>query len=343
MAPADGRPMDVTNYILRRVLTSAVLMIIISMVTFGVFFMVPKLAGTNPAELYVGKQATPADVAATARKLGLDQPVTVQYARFVKGLVAGRDFDDGPSKTHCDAPCFGYSFRNDRPVWPLLLDRLPVTISLAIGAAIIWLIGGVLAGVISALRRGGALDRTVMVLALAGVSLPIYFTGLLAQLVFVHTLHWLPGGEYVNFADDPAGWAGKLFLGWVTLALLYAATYARLTRAQMLETAGEDYIRTARAKGLRERTVIAKHVMRSVLTPIVTIFGLDIGSLLGGAILTESVFGLPGIGRLSIDAVNTKDLPVVLGVTLFGALFIVLANFIVDLLYAVIDPRVRLG
>ncbi|NJC72825.1 ABC transporter permease [Planosporangium thailandense] len=331
------------NYILRRVVTSVVLMIIISVVTFGVFFMVPKLAGTNPAELYVGKSATPADVAATARKLGLDQPVYVQYGRFVKGIVAGRDFNSGPSKTHCPAPCFGYSFRNDRPVFPLLLDRLPVTISLAIGASIIWLIGGVLAGVISALRRGSILDRSMMILALAGVSLPIYFTGLLAQLIFVHNLHWLPGGEYVNFRDNPIGWASKLLLGWITLALLYAATYARLTRATMLETVSEDYIRTARAKGLRERVVIGKHAMRSVLTPIVTIFGLDIGQLLGGAILTESVFGLPGIGRLSIDAVNTKDLPVVLGVTLFGALFIVVANFVVDLLYAVIDPRVRLA
>ena len=332
-----------TNFILRRVVTSLILMIIISMVTFGVFFMVPKLAGTNPAELYVGKSATPADVAATSRKLGLDQPVYVQYGRFMKGLVAGRDFTSGPNVNHCAAPCFGYSFRNDRPVWPLLLDRLPVTASLAFGAAIIWLLGGVLAGVVSALRRGSLLDRTMMIIALAGVSLPIYFTGLLAQLVFVHNLHWFPGGEYVRLVDDPAGWAGKLFLGWVTLALLYAATYARLTRAQMLETVGEDYIRTARAKGLRERTVIGKHAMRSVLTPIVTIFGLDIGQLLGGAILTESVFGLPGIGRLAIDAVNTKDLPVVLGVTLFGALFIVVANFTVDLLYAVIDPRVRLS
>jgi len=333
----------VVNFILRRVVTSMLLMVIISMVTFAVFFMVPKLAGTNPAELYVGRTATPADVAATGRKLGLDDPVHVQYARFAKGLVAGRDYAGGTETTHCAAPCFGYSFRNERPVWPLLLDRLPVTASLAVGAAVIWLLGGVLAGVISALRRGSLVDRVVMIGALAGVSLPIYFTGLVAQLVFVHNLHWFRGGPYVNFRDDPLGWGNKLFLGWVTLALLYAATYARLTRAQMLETVGEDYIRTARAKGLNERTVIGKHAMRSVLTPIVTIFGLDIGQLLGGAILTESVFGLPGIGRLAIDAVNTKDLPVVLGVTLFGALFIVLANFLVDILYAVIDPRVRLA
>ena len=331
------------NFILRRLVTSLVLMIIISMVTFGVFFMVPKLAGTDPAELYVGKTATAADVDATRRKLGLDQSIPIQYARFMKGIVVGRDFDTGPNAEHCPAPCFGYSFRNDRPVWPLLMDRLPVTVGLALGAAVIWLIGGVLAGVISALRRRSILDRAVMVGALAGVSLPIYFTGLLAQLLFVHQWKLLRGGTYVNFLDDPAAWFSKMSLAWITLALLFAAQYARLTRAQMLETVSEDYIRTARAKGLRERVVISKHAMRSVLTPIVTIFGLDLGGLLGGAVITESVFSLPGIGQTAIQAVSTKDLPVVLGVTLFAAFFIILANLIVDVLYAVIDPRVRLS
>jgi peptide/nickel transport system permease protein len=333
----------VINYILRRLVVSALLLIVVSMVTFAIFFLIPKVAGSDPAELYVGKTATPRDVAATRVKLGLDKPVPVQYARFLKGIVVGRDFDNGPDVTHCSAPCFGYSFKNDQPVWPLLLDRLPVTISLVLGAAVIWLVGGVSAGVISALRRGSIVDRAVMVVALAGVSLPIYFTGLLAQLIFVHQLHWFRGGEYVNFTDDPPGWASKLFLAWLTLALLLAAGYARLTRATMLETVGEDYIRTARAKGLKERRVIGKHAMRAVLTPIVTIFGLDLGGLLGGAILTEVVFSLPGIGRLSFDSVNSKDLPIILGVTLFAAFFIIAANFIVDLLYAVIDPRVRLS
>ena len=331
------------NYILRRLVVSAILLVIVSMVTFAIFFLIPKVAGSDPAELYVGKTATPRDVEATRVKLGLDKPVPIQYARFVKGIVVGRDFDNGPDVTHCSAPCFGYSFKNDQPVWPLLLDRLPVTISLVFGAAVIWLFGGVSAGVVSALRRGSLVDRAVMVVALAGVSLPIYFTGLLAQLIFVHQLHWFRGGEYVNLVDDPTGWASKLFLAWVTLALLLAAGYARLTRATMLETVGEDYIRTARAKGLKERRVIGKHAMRAVLTPIVTIFGLDLGGLLGGAILTEVVFSLPGIGRLSFDSVNSKDLPIILGVTLFAAFFIIIANFAVDLLYAVIDPRVRLS
>ena len=331
------------NYILRRLVTAALLIVAVSIVTFGIFFLIPKAVGADPAEMYVGKSATPRDVEATRVKLGLDQPIYVQYGRYVKGLVVGRDYNSGPSITHCSTPCFGYSFRSDREVWPLLLDRLPVTISLALGAAVIWLVGGVLGGVISALKRGSLIDRAVMFLALAGVSLPIYFTGLIFQALFVHQWPIFRGGEYVNFVDDPLAWANKLFLAWVSLALLFAATYARLTRATMLETVSEDYIRTARAKGLKERVVIAKHAMRSVLTPIVTIFGLDLGGLLGGAILTETVFSLPGIGRLSIEAVRTKDLPIILGVTLFGAFFIVMANLIVDLLYAVIDPRVRLG
>jgi peptide/nickel transport system permease protein len=332
----------VIRYIIRRLLWSVVLLFVVSAVTFGIFFLIPKLSGTNPAQMYAGKISDAAAVKAIGIKLGLDKPIYEQYGLFLKGIFVGRNFADGNDIDHCGAPCFGYSFRTDQEVWPLLLNRLPVTASLAAGAAILWLVGGTLAGVISALRRRSILDRSVMFVALAGVSLPVYFTGLVAQLLFVHTLHWFPGGQYVPLFQDPGAWAGKLLLAWVTLALLYAATYARLTRATMLETLGEDYVRTARAKGLRERTVIAKHAMRAVLTPIVTIFGLDLGGLLGGAILTESVFSLPGLGKLSIDAIGQKDLPVILGVTLFAATFIVFANFLVDLLYAVIDPRVRL-
>ena len=331
------------NYILRRLVTAVLLLVAVSMVTFAIFFLIPKAANADPAEMYVGKSATPRDVEATRIKLGLDKPVYIQYGRFVKGIVAGRDYNSGPSVTHCSAPCFGYSFRSDREVWPLLLDRLPVTISLAIGAAFMWLVGGIAGGIISALRRGKLSDRVVMILALAGVSVPIYFSGLVFQSLFVHQWHIFQGGEYINFREDPFGWADKLFLAWFSLALLFAAQYARLTRATMLETMGEDYIRTARAKGLKERVVVGKHAMRAVLTPIVTIFGLDLGGLLGGAILTERVFSLPGIGKLSVDAVNQKDLPIILGATLFASFFIVMANLLVDLLYAVIDPRVRLS
>ncbi len=329
-------------YILRRLVTAAIMLIIISMVTFGIFFIAPKATGTDPAVLFVGKIADDRAIAATKIKLGFDQPLYVQYGRFIKGIVVGRDFDSGPDVTHCPAPCFGYSFKTDQEVWPLLMSRLPVTFSLAIGAAVIWLVSGVLAGMISALRKRSIVDRMVMVIALAGISLPIYFTGLLAQAVFVYKLQWFPAVNYTPFFHNPALWAQALILPWISLAFLYAATYARLTRATMLETLGEDYVRTARAKGLQERRVIGKHVLRSVLTPIVTVFGLDLGGLLGGAILTETVFTLHGLGKLAIDAIGQQDLPIILGVTMFAAFFIVMANLVVDVLYAVIDPRVRL-
>jgi peptide/nickel transport system permease protein len=261
----------------------------------------------------------------------------------VKGLVAGRDYTNGPDVTNCPAPCLGYSFKTNQEVWPLLTQSLPVTISLAIGAAVIWVLMGVIFGVISALRRGTIWDRTVMTVALAGVSLPIYFTGLLALSIFVYGLGVLPNADYTPFFDNPAKWFSGLILPWITLAFLFAATYARLTRANMLETLGEDYIRTARAKGLRERTVIGKHGLRSGLTPLVTVFGLDLGALLGGAVLTEAVFNLRGLGYQALNGIRTNDLPVILGVTLFAAFFIVFINLIVDLLYGVIDPRVRLG
>jgi peptide/nickel transport system permease protein len=322
-----------------------VLLLIVTAATFGVFFLVPRLAGATPEDLasrYVGRTASPEVIHQIATKLGFTDPIWAQYGRFVKGLVFGADYSTGPTTVHCPAPCFGYSFLTQNPVLPDLLDRLPVTMSLAAGGALIWLLAGVSTGVISALRRGSIFDRAAMGVALAGVSLPIFFTGLLALSIFSY---WLgitaPGGSYVPILDNPLRWAYALLLPWITLAFLYAAAYARLTRAGMLDTMGEDFIRTARAKGLPERTVVLKHGLRSALTPILTIFGLDLGLLLGGAILTESTYSLPGIGKYSVDAVVNNDLPKVLGVVLVGSIFIILANLVVDLLYAVVDPRVR--
>jgi peptide/nickel transport system permease protein len=275
-------------------------------------------------------------------RLGFTDPIYVQYGRFVKGLVLGADYDTGPTTEHCPAPCLGYSFLTQNPVLPDLLDRLPVTVSLASGAAVLWLVGGVATGVLSALKRGSGFDRAAMGVALAGVSLPIFFTGLLSLSIFSYSLGWTaPGGTNPMDASTPWEWAYDLILPWITLAFLYAAAYARLTRAGMLETMNEDFIRTARAKGLPERTVVVKHGLRATLTPILTIFGLDLGLLLGGAVLTETTFSLPGIGQYAVVAITNNDLPKVLGVTLFGAFFIVIANLVVDLLYAVVDPRVR--
>ena len=329
-------------YLIRRLVNVAVLLLVVSAVTFGVFFMVPKLTGSDPALLYVGKIADKAAVEGIRHKMGLDKSIIEQYVLFLKGIFAGRDYSQGVEVTHCAAPCFGYSFKTEQEVWPLLLSRLPVTASLAAGASVLWLGLGTLTGILSALRSRSILDRVTMVTALAGVSLPIYFTGLLALTVFVHQLGWFPN-DYVNFSDDPVAWAQNLMLPWITLAFLYAAIYARLTRATLLEVLGEDYIRTARAKGLKEGTVIRKHALRSTMTPILTIFGMDIGALIGGAILTETTFNLRGMGYEAVQAIYQSDLPVILGVTLFAAFFIIVANLLVDLLYAVVDPRVRLG
>jgi len=216
-----------------------------------------------------------------------------------------------------------------------------VTASLAIGAAILWLIGGVTIGVISALKRGTIFDRFSMGVALAGVSLPIFFTGLISLELFSYKWPIFPNVTFVPITQNPLLWARNLVLPWVTLAFLYAALYARLTRAGMLETMSEDYIRTARAKGLNERTVIVRHGLRAALTPIITIFGMDLGALLGGAVITEHTFSLNGLGQFTILAINNQDLPEILGVTMLAAFFIVIANLVVDILYAVVDPRVR--
>jgi peptide/nickel transport system permease protein len=337
----------VITYIIRRLLAAVVLLFIVSAATFAIFYLVPRLVGSTPETLatrYVGRAATPETVNLIAHRLGFYDPVWVQYGRWIKGIFVGADYNYGAGVERCPAPCFGYSFITRQPVWPDLLTRLPVTLSLAIGAAVLWLAFGLTTGVLSALRRGSFLDRAAMTFSLAGVSLPIFFTGLIALLVFSYKLNiTAPGGTYTPFFENPGQWFYALLLPWIVLALQFSAQYARLTRAGMLETMSEDYIRTARAKGLRERDVDIKHGLRGALTPILTIFGLDFGLLLGGAVLTETVFSLPGLGKYAVDAITNNDLPKVLGVTLMAAFFVVIANLIVDLFYAVVDPRVRVG
>jgi peptide/nickel transport system permease protein len=333
-------------YIVRRLLWAVVMLFALSVVTFSIFYLVPRLGGATPETLaarYVGRAATPETVHLTAERLGLLDPVPVQYWHWIKGIVTGAEYDYGAGVERCPAPCFGYSFITKQPVWPELLDRAPVSISLVVGASLIWLVVGLTVGVISALRRGTVFDRGAMGVALAGVSLPIFFTGLIALAFFSYKLRiTAPGGSYVPFSENPAQWAYSLLLPWITLAFLFAAQYARLTRAGMLDTMSEDYIRTARAKGLPERTVVLRHGLRGALTPVLTIFGLDVGLLLGGAVLTEKTFSLNGLGKYGYDAIVANDLPKILGFTLVAGFFVILANLIVDLLYGVIDPRVRL-
>ncbi len=339
-------PTAMLNYILRRLGAGLLLLAVVTAVTFWIFYVLPRWAGVTPhgmAAMYVGKAPTPEALDATVERLGLDQPVAVQFFEFLRTLLFGQEFTFGRETVECAAPCLGYSFTTNSPVLPQLLDRLPVTLSLGLGAAVIWVIGGVSVGVLSAVKKGSIFDRLAMGTALIGVSLPIYFTGLLALSFLVHQWGLFPVSRYVPFTENPVGWFQVMILPWVTLAFLHAAQYARQTRAGMLETLNEDYIRTARAKGLSERKVIFKHALRPTLTPIVTILGLDIGMVLGGAILTEKVFSLNGVGAYAIDSIVAKDLPVVLGVTLLGAVFIVVCNLIVDLLYPIVDPRVRIA
>lgn len=329
-------------YLIRRLFAAVVMLVVIILVVFGIFFLVPKWAGVDIATSFVGKQADPASVEAVRQKLGLGDPIFVQAWEFFKAIFAGRTYSGGGDVTECAAPCFGYSFRSEQAVWPVLTERFPVTLALALGAAVLWLIFGLAAGVLSALKRGTLWDRGAMVVALAGVSLPIYFTGLLSLAVFSHSLGWI-NAEFVPLDESFSGWFGGMLLPWITLAFLYAAMYARITRATMMEILGEDYIRTARAKGLKEQVVIRKHAMRSTLTPLLTMLGMDLGALMGGAILTETTFSLPGLGQKVLDAIQNQDLPFILGVVLITSLAVLIANLVVDVLYAVIDPRVRLA
>jgi peptide/nickel transport system permease protein len=331
-------------FIIRRLILTVFLLLLVSMITFAIFFLVPRLAGQTAYQLaaqYVGRNPIPSEIHAVEIKLGLNAPLYLQYGRYVKGIVVGIHYNNGTDVSYCPFPCFGYSFRNEQPVWPQLISDAPVTLSIAVGAAVLWLIGGVSIGVLSALRRGSIFDRLSMGVALAGVSLPVFFTGLIALELFSYKWPIFPNVHYVGITSNPLLWARNLVLPWITLAFLYAALYARLTRAGMLETMGEDYIRTARAKGLPERTVVIKHGLRAALTPIVTIFGLDLGLLLGGAILTETTYSFPGLGQFTILAIQNQDLPEIMGVVMIASFFIVIANMIVDILYAVVDPRVR--
>jgi peptide/nickel transport system permease protein len=325
-------------YIVRRIIIMIFMLTILSIVTFLLFNAVP----TDPARLTCGKTCTPDIVAANRIRLGLDQPLYTQYFEWIKGIFVGRTFGSGSATFECSTPCLGYSFRNGEEVTVMILDAIPVTMYLAIGAFTLWMLVGISSGIVAARHHGKWQDRTIMGVSLIGYSLPVFFVGLLLLVFVIVRWNLLPYPDYESPFDDPVAFFQTMLLPWVTLAILYAAYYARLTRSQMLETMGEDYIRTARAKGLSERVVFRKHALRAGLTPIVTSAGLDLAGLLGGAVITEYIFSLPGLGRLAIGAVTEYDLPTITATVLIAAVFVIVSNLIVDILYAAIDPRVRL-
>jgi peptide/nickel transport system permease protein len=328
------------GFLVRRILGVFLLLFLLTIAVFFLFSIAPGA----PARLTCGKSCTPDIIEANRHRLGLDLPPLDQYALFLKGIVAGRTFsEDSPLPVVCNAPCLGYSYNHHEQVLTLIANAFPVTMWLAIGAFIIWILTGVSLGILAALTHGRWPDRLVMTLSLIGYSLPAFFIGLVTLFFVIIKWRWLPFPSYVSPFDNPMQFVQTMILPWIVLAILYTAFYMRLTRNQVLETFGEDYVRTARAKGLPERTVVVKHALRAGLAPIVTAAGLDLAGLLGGAIISENIFSLPGLGSLSVGAVLDSDLPLIAGITLVTATFIIVANLIVDLPYAVIDPRVRLG
>jgi peptide/nickel transport system permease protein len=327
-----------TGYLLRRVAGAVLVLLGLAVIVYALFYLAPQ----DPAILTCGKGCTPERLADVRAAMGLDESVPAQFQHFLQGLVAGRDYPSGPQVRHCPAPCLGYSFETDQPVTALLADRLPVSASLALGAELLSLIVGIGAGLLSGLRRFRILDRLVNGLILAGYAVPVFLVGLLLLLVFCVYLRWLPFPSYVPLTTDPVAWARNLLLPWTALAVIQAAAYARLTRAGVQQTLAEDHVRTARAFGIPERRIIWRRALRGALVPLVTLTAIDLAAIMTSAVLTETMFGLPGVGQLLVGAVNQVDLPVVVGVTLLTGFLIVVANAVADLAYAAIDPRVQL-
>jgi peptide/nickel transport system permease protein len=320
----------VIRYIVRRLLWGVVLLFAVIVITFAIFYLLPNV---NPAVLRAGRTPSQQVIKDIAHSLGTDRPVYVQFWYYLKALILHQNL--------------GYSYYSSASVKALILDRLPATISLTLGGVIIWMFFGVMVGIISAIKRRTLLDRATMGVSLAFVSAPTYWLGLVALFLFAGDIGKFPisifhgAGSYTGLTNSPINWLQSLLLPWFTLAATSAAIYARLVRGSLIDVMGEDYIRTARAKGLPERRVVFKHGLRSAITPVVTVLGLDTAILLGGAVLTESVFDIPGIGRLNYDAIQHSDFPIVQGTVLLASLFIVVANIVVDILYAYLDPRVR--
>jgi peptide/nickel transport system permease protein len=335
-------------YVIRRIFIGVILLIVMSLVTFVLFFASP----VNPGQYACGKNCSPAQIKQTNKALGYDKPVVEQWTDFLKGVVVGRSYPDDPALrdaapqlvAECPAPCLGYSIVNSTTVNDEIKESFPVSLSLALMAVLLWLSGGVIFGVIAAVRKGTIIDRGIVALSLVFYAFPAFFIGLFLLKFVAIKWQWVAIPEYTAIADGGVGlWLQGLFLPGLTLALLYMAGYVRMTRAFVLESMSEDYVRTARAKGLKSRQVLVKHSMRAALTPLVTLVGLDFAGLMGGAIITETVFNYNGLGKLAVQANDTYDLPTLIGLVLLLGSFVIVANIIVDVLYGVIDPRVRVG
>jgi peptide/nickel transport system permease protein len=314
----------VAAFIVRRLIGMVLVLIVVSFVTFFIFIKIP---GGDPALRMAGKNPTPQLIANIRHDWGFDRPIYVQYWEMLNHIFVKQDLKSTVDQTN---------------VVEQIKLGLPATFSLSIGAGIIWLFSGIMVGVISAVRAGKLTDRMLTVLALIGISMPVFWLGLEVRYYFAETNTWFPDGGYVPFTSSPTQWLYHMILPWIVLAVLFIGVYGRVLRSNILDTINEDYVRTAKAKGLDSRKVLRKHVLRNSLIPIVTLFGLDFAGVIGGgAILTESVFDLNGVGQYAARSIGNLDLPPIMGVTLYGAFFIVFFSALVDLLYAFLDPRIR--
>jgi peptide/nickel transport system permease protein len=328
------------GYIVRRVISGVLVLLVVSIATFALFFFGP----ANPALAYCPEtRCTPQRLETITHSLGLDRPVLTQYGEYMKGIVAGNDFKAGAITIKCDAPCLGVSFKQRVNVSHYLWDRFPATLSVAAGSAIIFLTLGVTLGITAARRRGTTSDKMVVGASLVINAIPYYLVLLLAWLLLINQWGIFPQSGYFSpITDGPLAWVKGMLLAWVVLGITLSTNYARFSRGSMIESLNEDYVRTARAKGLSERKVTLKHALRAAIVPVVTIFGLDVAGLLAGTVFTERIFDIQGIGLTSLQAINNKDLPMISATVLIAATFVVLANIVVDMVYSLIDPRVRL-
>ncbi|MCK8679813.1 MULTISPECIES: ABC transporter permease [Streptomyces] len=323
------------QFIIRRLLGAALTLFLIGAVTFFLFVAGP----SDYASLACGKDCSPTRIGEIREALGLNLPIASQFWQFMSGIVMGRDYPTG----HCDAPCLGVSFYSGDLVWDTIMDRFPLTLSLTIGGLAIFLVVGLGTGLLAAWKRGTAVDKIASGASMVLSSFQIYFLGPIVLTIFVYSTGWMENPKYVPFTEDPVGWLVGLSLPMIVMATIFTAQYTRMARSSMIEQLQEEHVRTARAKGLSQRYVFFRYAWRGSLIPIVTIIGIDISALLGGGVVTELTFSLQGIGQLAVMGATQKDLPLTMGVMLFGAFFILLVNILTDIVYAYIDPRVRLS
>ncbi len=326
-------------FVLRRLLQAVLVLLALAAVLYAVFYLAPG----DSARLACGPKCSTAQVDQIRVQMGLNDPVYQQFWHFLQGVLTGHTYSTGTGTLHCPAPCLGQSYRSGELVTHIIAQKLPATASLAVGAMVLWLVIGLGTGLASALRRGGVTERLLTGFTLVGVATPVFITGIVLLLVFCSWLQWLPYPSYVSLTDDPQQWAWNLLLPWLALALVEAAKYARLTRSAMLETLAEDHIRTFRAYGVSERALVWRHALRGALAPVIALSALDLGTIFGGALLTETLFGIPGLGQQLVQAVQSKDLPIVVGIVLVMGLAVVVANAVADVLYAIADRRVVLA